>query len=102
MRNQKYRNLPIEISNVTCYAYAEFEEGEGYGFWAAGEAGWFEIESTVPEYQPIHHDMCIATSLLYFIADKYRNSRKSKFTRSELGPYMRRIFREVSLGFNAC
>ena len=94
VRDSNYRRHTIEIKDVTTYAFAEYEGG-GYGFWAAGQAGWFEIEATSSEYKEIYEEMMVAASMLYFIADRTRRSRKSNFTQSEFTAYMKRQFKDV-------
>lgn len=89
-----YAGRTIQLSNVATYSFAEYPDGT-YGYWAAGEAGWFELEETVPKYRPIIDDMNVATSMLYFIADKMRRSRKTDFTGAEFNKHIRRLFQDV-------
>ena len=84
----------IKLVNVTTYAFAEFEGG-GHGFWAAGQAGWFEIEGALPAYKPVYDEMGVAASMLYFLADKIRKSRKKGFTTDQFNAHIRRLFRDV-------
>ena len=90
----KYINRTIQIPNVTSFSYAEFEDGT-YGFWAPGQAGWFELRETVPGYKSILEDMNVATSMLYFIADKFRRSRKTDLNTREFQKYILRFFQDV-------
>ena len=89
-----YTDLHIEIPKVILYAFAEYDDGS-YGFWAAGEAGWFELETTVSSYKRIFDEMCVGASMLYFLVDKSRRSRKTDFTRTELTKHTERIFKDV-------
>ncbi|KAL9131829.1 MAG: hypothetical protein Q9217_000356 [Psora testacea] len=93
VRDPSYTNLTIELTDVTTYAFAEFKGG-GYGFWAAGRAGWFEVAGTSPAYKPIYDEMDVAASMLYFLADKIRKSRKAGFTTSQYNAHIKRLFRD--------
>ncbi len=78
------------------FAYADNDDGT-YGFWAAGKAGWFEIESTALSYGSLYEEMAVAASMLYMFADKCRraNKNKSNLTNKEVNKYMKRIFSDV-------
>lgn len=79
------------------YAFAEYIDGT-YGFWAAGKAGWFEFDSIAPSYQSIHNHMSEATSLVYVLADRLRQSNvkpTSSLEGGNLKKYMQRIFLHV-------
>ena len=89
-----YTRKQILLSNITSYAFAEYDDGS-YGFWAAGQAGWFELEDFRPEYKTTLEEMSVATSMLYFIADKMRRSRKTDFTRGEFDKHIQRLFKDV-------
>ncbi|KAL9101152.1 MAG: hypothetical protein Q9163_003554 [Psora crenata] len=93
VRDPGYKKLTVGIPNVTMYAFAEFEGG-GHGFWAAGQAGWFEIEGALPSYRPIYDEMGIAASMLYFLADRVRHSRKANFAKSQFNAHIKRLFRD--------
>lgn len=94
VQDPNYRRATVEISNVLTYSFAEVVGG-GYSFWAAGQAGWFEIETTTSSYKPIYDEMGVAASMLYYLADKLHNSRKSKFKRPESTSYIRCLFKNV-------
>ncbi|KAG8530350.1 uncharacterized protein KY384_004852 [Bacidia gigantensis] len=91
VRHEKYKKHTIELSNVTVFAFAEFED-ETYGFWAAGQAGWYDIGETVPSYKPVLDEMSVEASMIYFLADKVRRSRKTKYSATEAEKYVRRLF----------
>lgn len=91
----KCRQRIIQLQNVTTYSFAEYGDGT-YGFWAAGEAGWFELEEMVPQYKPIIDEMNVATSMLYFVADRMRRSRKTQFTKAEFDKHIHRLFQDVT------
>lgn len=91
-----YRTKAIELTNVTTYAFAEFDDGS-YGFWAAGKAGWFEIKDPVPAFQRTYDMMNEAASMFYLLADKLRRSRKpqAKLTCKKVDRYAKQVFRDV-------
>lgn len=96
VRDPNYEGANIEITNVLTYSFAEVIGGSGgYSFWAAGQAGWFEIESHNPSYKSIYDEMGVAASMLYYLTDKLRKSRKKKFTHSEFSSYIRWLFKDV-------
>ena len=94
VKDSDYTSRTILLSNVTVYSFAEYHDGS-YGFWAGGQAGWFELEETLPEYDSILVEMNVAASMLYYIADKARRSRKTEFTHSEYDKHIRRLFKDV-------
>ena len=94
VKDPNYRNVTTEIPHVSSFAFAEYDDGS-YGFWAAGQAGWFELEEPLPKYKPVFDEMGVGTSMLYFVADKIRRSRKTQFTGNEFNKHIRRIFKDV-------
>ena len=76
-----YRNKVIELTDVTTYAYAEYDDGS-FGFWAAGKAGWFELRDPAPAYKHMFASMNEATAMFYTIADKTTRAYKSHRTMS--------------------
>lgn len=97
MRDPDYEKRPIELTHVTTYAFAEYLDGT-YGFWAAGKAGWFEFDSFASSYRSIHNHMNEATSLLYTLADRLRQSNvrtASSLEGGNLNKYMLRLFNHV-------
>ncbi|KAF2104787.1 hypothetical protein NA57DRAFT_70993 [Rhizodiscina lignyota] len=62
----------IEISNVTRYAYGQFDDG-AYAIWALGQAGWFEIRPG-KSYKPMYDHMVEAVDLFYFLKDTHGSS----------------------------
>ena len=84
------------VDNVVTYSFSQFKDGT-LGFWAGGQAGWFEVRTPAREYRPIFKEMTEATSMFYFVADKFRNCRKS-FTNASAKAcedYLRSWFNEV-------
>ena len=73
-KSSDYRNRPITISNVATYSFSLFEDGS-FGFWAAGQAGWFELKSAAKDFKKTFAGMKEATGMFYYLADKYKNSR---------------------------
>ena len=86
----------MELRNVTTYAFAEYEDGS-YGFWAAGKAGWFEIQSPASSYKETYSLMNEAASMFYMLADKLRRAikKRPKLNAKELEKYTRVLFKEV-------
>ena len=96
MKDKRYREKAIELRNVTTYAFAEYEDGT-YGFWAAGKAGWFEIQSSASSFKETYSLMNEAASMFYMLADKLRRAikKRPKLSVKELDKYTRVLFREV-------
>ena len=76
VKTSTYQERAIKINNVSTYSFSQFEDGT-FGFWAGGQAGWFEIASASRAYQNIYQEMNEATGMFYFLADKYKKTRKS-------------------------
>ena len=72
---QHARYIDIEITDVRSFAYGAYSDGS-VELWAAGRAGWFVIRPS-RTYRPIYNEMLEAVNLLFFIADAYREPRKS-------------------------
>ncbi|KAI4135975.1 MAG: hypothetical protein LQ347_000207 [Umbilicaria vellea] len=70
---KNYRKKAIVLSGVEAYAHAQYNDGTS-GFWAAGEAGWFEVKDPVKVYEETFEDMIEATNMFYFLSDKYKNA----------------------------
>ena len=96
VRDKNYRDKTIELSNVMTYAFAEYDDGT-YGFWAAGLAGWFEIQSASNAFKDIYDKMNEAASIHYMLADKLSRShnRRPKLTQKALEKYANRTFQDV-------
>ena len=96
MRDQSYRDKTIELDHVTTYSFAEYNDGT-FGFWAAGKAGWFEIQSPVASYKTIHAKMNEAASIFYLLADRLRRAgkRTRNLNTSELNRYVKKVFQAV-------
>lgn len=76
IRQQNHgRTASIEIADVKAFAYGQFDDGN-IALWAAGRAGWFALKPARP-YRAMYNEMGEAVKLLYFIADAYREERKS-------------------------
>ena len=98
VRTKEHQRRTIEVKDIRTYAFAEYEDGT-YGFWAAGKAGWFEIETPAASYKAIHKQMNEATSLLYTLADKLRRAQKAKpkLIQKELDKYVKRVCADVCI-----
>ena len=96
VKDKRYRDKLIELRNVTTYAFAEYEDGS-YGFWAAGKAGWFEIQSPASSFKDTYILMNEAASMFYMLADKLRRAikKRPKLNMKELDKYTRILFKEV-------
>ncbi|KAI9698730.1 MAG: hypothetical protein M1836_003840 [Candelina mexicana] len=70
------RGIDLKVRRVDRYSYGQFDDGE-VALWAAGKAGWFEIEPS-REYRPVYDDMVEGLKILYFVADKYRYQKPRK------------------------
>lgn len=76
IRQQNHgRTTSIEVSNVRAFAYGQFENGS-VAIWAAGRAGWMTLKPA-RAYRETYAEMSEAVKLLYFVADAYREERKS-------------------------
>ncbi|KAB8360702.1 hypothetical protein FH972_024438 [Carpinus fangiana] len=60
----------IKIDSCTNWSYGQYEDG-AIAFWAAGEAGWFEVKPAA-WYKPSYKRTRQGIEILYFIADFYR------------------------------
>lgn len=96
VRDPKYKTKIIELTDITTYAFAEFEDGS-HGFWAAGKAGWFELKDPLASFQPTFDMMNEAASMFYMLVDKSKRARKSQsnYTARHLDNYANLIFKEV-------
>ncbi|KAM0800179.1 hypothetical protein BDR22DRAFT_821937 [Usnea florida] len=100
VRDKGYRESRVELRNVTTYAFAEYQDGS-YGFWAAGKAGWFEIQSPATSFKETYSLMNEAASMFYMLADKLRRAikKRPKLNEKELERYSRVLFKEyLALG----
>ena len=97
VRDRNYKDKSIILDRVTTYAFAEYDDGT-IGFWAAGKAGWFEIQSPAPSFEAVYNKMNEAASIFYILADKLRRAFKRAPTLSakDLNKYARRVFQTVS------
>ena len=94
--DQQYKSKPIEVANVITYAFAEYDDGT-HGFWAAGNAGWFEIGDPVPSFTHIFNSMNEAASMFYMLADKWKRARKSQrnLSAARREKYASLVFKDV-------
>ncbi|KAK4696788.1 hypothetical protein P7C71_g1181, partial [Lecanoromycetidae sp. Uapishka_2] len=99
VRVKEYQKSPIEISNVTMYAFAECEDGS-FAFWAAGKSGWFAVQGPAISFKSTYNKMEEAASIFYMLADKRRRARKRspKLTDNALSRYATQVFEDPSGG----
>ncbi|KAI9671469.1 MAG: hypothetical protein M1831_004378 [Alyxoria varia] len=57
----------VQIDDVQHFSYGQFDSGD-LAFWAAGQAGWFEMRPS-RQYKNLYRDMSEAISILYFLSD---------------------------------
>lgn len=95
IRDPKYKTRAIELTDISTYAFAEFEDGS-HGFWAAGKAGWFEIKAPAVPFQHTFDMMNEAASMFYLLVDKLRRARKSSlsYTAKYADQYATKIFKD--------
>lgn len=98
VRDPKYKTRTIELTDITTYAFAEFEDGS-HGFWAAGKAGWFEIKDPIVPFQRTFDMMNEAASIFYLLVDKMKRARRTSLnsTAKYIDQYAAKIFKDVSL-----
>jgi len=78
------------------YAFAECEDAS-FAFWAAGKAGWFEIQGPARSFKTTYNKMEEAASIFYMLADKLRRAhrRSLKLTTKALQKYATQVFQDV-------
>ena len=98
IRDKRYREKHIELYDITTYAFAEYNDGS-YGFWAAGKAGWFELQAPKSSYKLVYTSMDEAASMFYLLADKLKRAAKKrpKMSTKALDTYAFHIFQDVRL-----
>ncbi|KAK4546285.1 hypothetical protein LTR36_001962 [Oleoguttula mirabilis] len=69
------RSDTIEFRSVRSFAYGQYSDGS-VALWAAGQAGWFALKPC-RWYRDTYNGMVEAVKLLYFVADAYREPRKT-------------------------
>ncbi|KAK5687393.1 hypothetical protein LTS10_001531 [Elasticomyces elasticus] len=69
------RTASIEILEVRSFAYGQFDDGT-IGLWASGRAGWFRLKPA-RAYREVYNGMIEGIGMLYFVADAYREERRS-------------------------
>ncbi|KAK5735675.1 hypothetical protein LTR17_008026 [Elasticomyces elasticus] len=69
------RTASIEIAEVRSFAYGQFDDGT-IGLWASGRAGWFRLKPA-RAYREVYNGMIEGIGMLYFVADAYREERRS-------------------------
>lgn len=82
MIDKNTHTAKIEVSNVTRYAYGQFDNGD-YAIWALGEAGWFEIRPG-KGYKQMFDDMIEGIDIFYFLKDTYSWSDSEKISAKKL------------------
>ncbi len=70
------KKVGLTVKDVDRFSYGEFDDGE-VALWAAGKAGWFEIEPST-KYKPVYDNMVEALKVYYFVAAKYRDQKPKK------------------------
>ena len=65
----------IEIPEVRTFSYGQYTDG-GIAIWAAGKAGWYTIRPA-RSYKAAFNEMVDAVQTFYFVADAYREPRRS-------------------------
>ncbi|KAL8974726.1 MAG: hypothetical protein Q9197_001057 [Variospora fuerteventurae] len=95
--HRRPRTQHIEINNVSFWAFSQ-EADKSVSLWASGKAGWFELHDPEPQYRDIFEGMNEAVSMLYYLADKWRRSRKghSCVKVKELERYVVSVFRDFA------
>ncbi|KAL8750485.1 MAG: hypothetical protein Q9184_006412 [Pyrenodesmia sp. 2 TL-2023] len=95
--DRRWRSQRIEINNVSFWAFSQ-EEDKSVSLWASSSAGWFELHDPLPQYRDTFVGMHEAVSMLYYLADKWRRSRKgyAYMKTKELDNYVKSVFRDVS------
>ena len=67
----------IVLNYVKKFSFAQYEDGS-CGFWAEGNAGWFEIKNPNPTYRHVYEQMEEAAAMFYMLSDKWTNGRKTQ------------------------
>jgi hypothetical protein len=75
------RGVYIEIPNVRTYSQGLYDDGSN-AFWAAGQAGWYEIIEPHKNYRAKYDGMVTAVSLMTFLTERYTVGKLSKGRRS--------------------
>lgn len=79
LKGARSKSVAIQLQSVTHWAYGQFGTGS-YAVWAAGDAGWFEIEPS-RAYKKIYNEMIEAVKVFYFLADHGSKSHGKGSTR---------------------
>lgn len=97
VQDQRYQDKTIEIDHVSTYAFAQYDDGS-CGFWAAGRAGWFEIQSPSSSYKTTYGKMNEAASIFYMLADKLKRAHNPhpKMNSKAVLKYAEGVFQDVS------
>ena len=74
----------VFVKDVDMYSYGKYEDGS-LAFWAAGEAGWFELRTVANAYKPVYAEMMEAAEMLYFLIGRTQRQRKDFRKASEKG-----------------
>jgi hypothetical protein len=69
------KRTSIEIDNVRFFSYGQYPDGS-IALWAPGKAGWFTLQPS-RAYKRSYADMIDAVQTFYYIADAYREPRRS-------------------------
>ncbi|KAI4166498.1 MAG: hypothetical protein LQ343_008009 [Gyalolechia ehrenbergii] len=98
--DRRWRSHRIELNNVSFWAFSQELDGS-VSLWASGTAGWFELHDPVPQYRDIFDGMNEAVSMLYYLADKWRRSRKGHMQMKvkEVNRHVQSAFRDSHARF---
>jgi hypothetical protein len=69
------KRTSIEIDNVRFFSYGQYPDGS-IALWAPGKAGWYTLQPS-RAYKRFYADMIDAVQTFYYIADAYRQPRRS-------------------------
>jgi hypothetical protein len=69
------KRTSIEINDVRFFSYGQYPDGS-IALWAPGNAGWFTLQPS-RAYKRSYADMIDAVQTFYYIADAYREPRRS-------------------------
>ena len=96
VKDKRYRDKVIELDQCTTYAFAQYDD-DTCGFWAAGKAGWFEIQSPASSYKAIYREMNEAATIFYLLADKHKKShlKKRNLEAKAVHKYADHVFQDV-------
>ncbi|KAH0536639.1 hypothetical protein FGG08_006507 [Glutinoglossum americanum] len=85
LRPEQYANFksgraytgPIELRDVSRFAYGTVGGIEDIGIWAAGKSGWFMVDPSAV-YAQVYQHMVVAVKTFHFLEDQYHPYGKGK------------------------